>query len=95
MAEGPEFKSIRVLRVIPGSPASAAGLHDEDLLESIDGIPASQLDLDQVRHMFLRDRQTYAIKVRRKGEVLLITLKTANLLSTPAASWFAASAPGS
>ena len=86
LAEGMDFKSIKVLRVIPGSPADAAGIIASDFIESINGVSAGSFGLERIRQMFLVDHQTYRLQVKRDGKILSVVLKTSDLLSTPAAN---------
>lgn len=84
MADGPKYERIRILRVVPGSPAADAGLQKGDAIEMVDGKPAALLD--DVRSLFLRQGVTYRLRISRDGKSFEKTLKTVDLLSGPAAT---------
>jgi hypothetical protein len=84
MADGPKYDRIRILRVVPGSPADGAGLQKGDTIEMVDGKPAAVLD--DVRTLFLRPGMTHRLRVSRDGKSFEETLRTVDLLSSPAAT---------
>ncbi|HEY2094575.1 MAG TPA: aspartyl protease family protein [Thermoanaerobaculia bacterium] len=84
MAGGPKYDHIRILRVVPGSPAAEAGLQKGDTIEMVDGKPAAVLD--DVRTLFLRQGVTYRLRISRDGKSFDKTLKTVDLLSSPTAT---------
>lgn len=51
IAEGENFKSFKIYDVIERSPAAESGLRKDDVIESIDGRPASQFTLEQLRQV--------------------------------------------
>lgn len=80
MSESPDFRNIKVLRILEGSPASEVGLKSDDLLVAIDGRPASEIGLHDVREMFKRARRVYRLEIKRGGESLLFKLETRRLI---------------
>ena len=80
---GPKFERIRILRVVPGSPADKAGLLKGDTIEAIDGKPAAVLD--DVRALFLRQGVTYRLRISRDGKTFEKSLTTVDLLAGDAA----------
>ncbi len=52
LARGADFRRFEVLGVIDGSSAASAGVKPGDVLESIDGEPASKRTLDELRELF-------------------------------------------
>lgn len=90
MSDGAKYDRIRILRVVPGSPAAAAGLQKGDTIEMVDGKAA--VVLDDVRALFLRPGVTYRLRVSRDGKSFEKTLRTVDLLSSPAATRSATSA---
>jgi hypothetical protein len=83
MADGPRYDRIRILRVVPGSPAANAGLQKGDTIERVNGKPAA---LDEVRTLFLRPGVAYRLRVSRDGKSFEKTLRTVDLFSSPAAT---------
>lgn len=81
---GPKFDRIRILRVVPGSPAAAAGLQKGDTIEMVDGKPATILD--DVRTLFLRQGVTYRLRISRDGKSFEKSLRTVDLLSSATAT---------
>jgi len=72
-AEGSHRRtSLRIHRIVAGSPAAEAGLREGDRLEAIDGRPAAGFTLDQLYEMFKREGREYVLDVRR-GSVTLRT----------------------
>lgn len=65
VAEPPDFKTIRVLSVIPGSPAARAGIVRDDVVESIDR--RSDLTLERARRL-LRTAGAVRTLVIRQGD---------------------------
>jgi serine protease Do len=61
-------RGVRVLEVVTGSPAEAAGLARDDLLVAAGGAPVETLD-DLVRAMVLGDREGLGVEVLRGGKV--------------------------
>ncbi len=76
VAEGSDFKQIKVISVSPDTPATEAGLKVGDQLITINDKPAK--DLYQVRQMFRREGQEYLLKIKRGDEILTIKLKMRN-----------------
>lgn len=60
-----EGTGFRVRQVIENSPATAAGLHEGDVISAINGKPASALTLEQLRLMFMREGRSYLFSVKR------------------------------
>lgn len=76
---GPKYERIRILRVVPGSPADKAGLLKGDTIETVDGKPATVLD--DVRALFLRQGVTYRLRISRDGKTFEKSLTTVDLLA--------------
>jgi PDZ domain/Aspartyl protease len=72
-AEGEAFDRIVVRRVLPGTPALAAGFKEGDEIASIDGRKA---DVHRLRALFLEPQKTYELRVLRGAEVLNLKLTT-------------------
>lgn len=68
VAEGADFRSFRILKIVPDSPAAEADLQEGDLLESINGKPASEYTLEQIREMFKQPDAEYRLTFRRNDQ---------------------------
>ena len=75
LASGPDLRTIMVSSVADGSAASEAGIKPDDMLETIDGTPTSDMSLQQIRQMFMRDGAAYSLQIRRAGELVPLTLQ--------------------
>lgn len=80
LARGADFRTFEVDRVLDGSPAAEAGLIAGDIVASIDGRPAADLSLDQIKQMFRHDGKEYACEIRRSSHLLKVKLKTRRLI---------------
>jgi hypothetical protein len=75
----PDHKSFIVAGVFKGGAAADAGLREGDLITAIDGRPAENLILGNVRRMF-HGGQAYRLSVRRGGKQMQVNLKLRKLL---------------
>ena len=57
------------------SSAAGAGVQGGDILVAIDGRPAAEFTLDQIRTMFMQDGKEYLLSLKREGKVLQLNLK--------------------
>lgn len=80
VAEGDDLRSFKVLKVVPGSPAAEAKMQDGDALEAIDGKPAKDFTLEQIRSMFKVEGKTHALTLSRNGEKVTVSLKLRKLI---------------
>jgi hypothetical protein len=71
----PEFRAYRITHVDPGSPAAAAGLQADDVIETVDGRPAGEMPLDYLRDLFKLPGAAYTLTVRRGGEAHTLRLQ--------------------
>ena len=76
IAEGKDFRTIKVRQVFANSPATKAGLRAGDVITEIDGKPVAELDLQTIRRMFRNPGQAYQLLVKRQNENLPMTMKT-------------------
>jgi len=79
VAEGADFGSLRILRIIENTPAVEAGLLEGDIILQIDGQSTKELSLEQARKLFEENGRTYHLTYERDGktrgtEILLRTL---------------------
>jgi hypothetical protein len=80
IAEGPEFRTVKVRTILSGSPAAEAGLQPGDIMERLDGQDVSRLPLDVVRQMFREDGRTRLLRIRRGAATLKLTLRLRRLV---------------
>ena len=64
----------------PDAPAIEAGVREGDLIESVDGRPATELGISGLQPMFRRDGETHRLTIRRGEEHLEITFTTRRLI---------------
>ena len=75
-----EGTGFRVRKLIENSPATAAGLHEGDVISAINGKPASALTLEQLRLMFMREGRSYLLSIKRGEQQIQITIKMRRLI---------------
>lgn len=74
VASGTELRRYLVTRILPDSPAAAAGLETNDELVSVNLIPTSQLNLTQVSNLFRSyDGRIMLLVLRRPSGKLFTT----------------------
>jgi hypothetical protein len=64
IAEGADYRIFRVRRLLENSPASEAGLQQDDIIESINGESAKQFTLSRLNEMFEK-AERYKLTIRR------------------------------
>jgi C-terminal processing protease CtpA/Prc len=70
IAEGPALNPFKIYSIVQNSPGFDAKLHLGDVIEKIDGRPASSFTLEQVRQIFKEgEGKTHILGIRR-GEKL-------------------------
>lgn len=62
------------------SSAAEAGVKGGDILLAINGRPAAEFNLDQIRTMFMQDAKEYLLRLKREGKVLQIKLKLKRII---------------
>ncbi len=77
-AEGSNFKTLKVRHLIADSPATAAGVHEGDVIAAVNGTP--KLSLEQVRRMFRRAGQSYRLSISRGDENIHIKISLRRLI---------------
>lgn len=80
IAEGNNFKTLKVRHLIEDSPATAAGLREGDVVAAVNGTLASKLSLEQVRTMFKRDGKSYLLSIKRGDKRIQITIRLRRLI---------------
>ena len=80
IAEGTNFKTFKIRRIIENSSATVAGLREGDIISDVDGKPASNLTLEQVRQMFKQKGRSYRLTVERDGQKIQTKIKLRRLI---------------
>ena len=80
LSVSPDFKRIKVLRILQHSPASEVGIKPDDSIVAIDGRPAPEIGLRDIREMFKHSGRTYALEIQRGNELLRFKLTTRRLI---------------
>ena len=80
VAEGRGLKMLTINEIVANSPASEAGLQEEDQLIAIDGQPVTKFSLEQIRQMFKQEGKEYVLKLKRGPQVLQVKLKMRRLI---------------
>jgi hypothetical protein len=75
IARAPDFMQFRVNKIRRGSPADQAGLRVGDVLSTIDGQPASAVNLGQWMNLVDQEGQTCLVELQRGQEKLTVQLK--------------------
>lgn len=63
-----DFHSFTVLRILPDSPAAAAGIEAGDRLVSVDGVPAAEFTVHKLWKYFRQDGREVGVIVQRNAE---------------------------
>jgi len=80
IAEGRDFKTLRVDRVFERTPAAEAGLREGDVIQAIGTRPATEYTLEDLREMFRNAGSEYLLSIQRNGQTLAITVKMRRLV---------------
>lgn len=80
ITDAPDFKTVRISRVMEESPASEAGLKTDDVILEVDGRAATEFTLHALREMFRKEGKLYRLKIKRGEETLEVELKTRRLI---------------
>lgn len=65
IAEGRDFKTVRVDSVLERTPATEAGLGEGDGIQAIDTRPATEYTLEGLREMFRNAGSKYLLTIQR------------------------------
>jgi C-terminal processing protease CtpA/Prc len=74
IGEGADFRTFRVVSVAEASPASVADIRPGDALASLDGRPAAELTLSEIRERFRKEGKL-PLTVERGGARLELVLE--------------------
>jgi hypothetical protein len=70
IATTPGYQSFVVQSVVEGSPAAAAGVKKGDRIEAVDGNPAAELTLEELRQQLKRPGAEVRLQLRRGEDVI-------------------------
>jgi hypothetical protein len=73
-------KLFRVRQVVPGSPASEAGLQADDLITAIGDQPAGNFTEGRIEHMFKQDGREFTLTIKRGEQAIQLRLKLRRLI---------------
>jgi C-terminal processing protease CtpA/Prc len=79
-AEGEDFKTLKVRRLVENSPATEAGVREGDVISAINGRPATELSLCEISKMFRQEGKEYLLEIIRGAEKIQLTLKSRKLI---------------
>jgi S1-C subfamily serine protease len=79
-AEGTGFKTLRVSGVVENSPATEAGVREGDVISAINGRPAAEFSLSQIRTMFMQEGKEFLLEIIRGAENMQLRLKLRRLV---------------
>ena len=68
VSEGPEYHTFKVSGVRKGSPAETAGLQKGDAIEALDGKPAAEFRLADLRRALSDEGSSHVLEITRGGE---------------------------
>jgi C-terminal processing protease CtpA/Prc len=80
IAEGNDFKILKVKELIENSPATDAGLRAGDVISTVNGRPAAKLTLERVRQMFKKEGQSYLLSIKRGDEKMQTRIRLRRLI---------------
>ena len=79
-AGGPDFKVFTVEHILENSPMFESGVREEDVIIAINGRPASEYTLDQLRQMLKKDGQEYQLSIQRGTQKLQLKVVLRRLI---------------
>jgi len=78
--EGEDYSVVVVNEVEKNSAGAEAGIQESDIIEAIDGRPAKELTIDQIRKMFMENGKEYLLTLKRGSKELHTKLKLRRLM---------------
>jgi C-terminal processing protease CtpA/Prc len=80
VTESPAFRVVRVLRVLPHSPAEEVGLMAGDEIVTFGGRPAGEYRLAALRELLRQADRKYSLQIKRGAQIVSVELKTRRLV---------------
>jgi hypothetical protein len=80
IAKGPGLRTFQIVRVQPGTPGAAAGIHEGDVIAGIDDEPAADITLTSIRDLFRQVGHKYRLLIDRNGKTQEIVILMRRLI---------------
>ncbi len=80
VAKGPGLRTFEIVRVQPGTPGAAAGIHEGDVIAGIDEEPAADITLTSIRELFRQVGHKYKLLIERNGKTQEIVILMKRLI---------------
>jgi len=80
VAKGANLRTFEIVRVQPGSPGAAAGIHEGDIIAGIDEEPAADITLNAVRDLFRQVGHKYKLVIERNGKTQEVVIEMKRLV---------------
>jgi C-terminal processing protease CtpA/Prc len=80
VADGDDLATYVIDDLEPATPAAEAGIKGGETLLAIDGRPASEFSLEEIRRMFMYDGREYDLTLKRDAETIHVKLKLRRLV---------------
>jgi len=80
VADGDDLATYVIDDLEPATPAAEAGIKGGETLLAIDGRPASEFSLEEIRRMFMYDGREYDLTLKRDAETIHIKLRLRRLV---------------
>ena len=80
-AYGPDLRGFKIIGVLAGSAAEAAGCRVGDFIETVDGKPAARFALHQLRELFRAPTPAqWKLGLKREGQQLTLTIAAKSII---------------
>ena len=80
VADGDDLATYTVDDLEPNTPAAEAGIKGGETLLAIEGRPASEFSLEEIRRMFMYDGREYDLTLKRDAETIHVKLRLRRLV---------------
>jgi hypothetical protein len=80
VAKGTNLRTFEIVRVQPGSPGAAVGIHEGDIIAGIDEEPAADITLNAVRDLFRQVGHKYKLVIERNGKTQEVVIEMKRLV---------------
>jgi hypothetical protein len=80
IAKGPGLRTFEIVRVQPGTPGAAGGIHEGDVIAGIDEEPAADITLTSIRELFRQVGHKYKLLIERNGKTQEVVIQMKRLI---------------
>jgi PDZ domain len=80
IAKGSGLRTFEIVRVQPGTPGAAAGIHEGDVIAGIGEEPAADITLASIRDLFRQVGHKYKLLIERNGKTQEIVILMRRLI---------------